>query len=350
MAGVVSNIIHFGLDIAFIFWLGWGVKGAALATSLSHWLTLVILGTLVVRKGYLRLEDVATPPTVQQVAPMLRNGLLLSTRNMLAMAILMWATKLITGVGAVALAAHEILRQIWVFSNQTFTSLDIATQSLVAFYLGKGDRKSAADICQRTLALCLVTGVVIAATLLATRDMLPTIFTGDAAVIAKATFVLPLIAAFMPLDAAASVMDGVLLGTQDAGWMSRTMIGASSICAVGLLICQKEGLGLFATWCVIKLLTVGRLIGNSWRLWSRESPLGEYLRPFWRGVVQSGTDDVSATAQGAIGGALGSGDWSDSESLSKQNVEGGRELVDNEAIAAAELGPPTSPWDRAKDA
>lgn len=31
--------------------------------------------------------------------------------------------------------------------------------------------------------------------------------------------VLPLIAAFMPLDAAASVMDGVLLGSQEAGWL-----------------------------------------------------------------------------------------------------------------------------------
>ena len=40
----------------------------------------------------------------------------------------MWATRLIAGFGAVGLAAHEILRQIWVFSNQAYTSLDIATQ------------------------------------------------------------------------------------------------------------------------------------------------------------------------------------------------------------------------------
>lgn len=116
---------------------------------------------------------------------MLQSGLFLSTRSLLAMSMLMWATRLISaGFGAVGLAgggaggvcraspwlpaqfrllaaclhprcvspparaptslpptpstrpaAHEILRQIWVFSNQSFTALDIATQSLVAFHL-----------------------------------------------------------------------------------------------------------------------------------------------------------------------------------------------------------------------
>lgn len=44
--------------------------------------------------------------------------------------------------------------------------------------------------------------------------------------------VLPLIALFMPLDAAASVMDGVLLGSQEAGWLGKTVrerIGAGQL-------------------------------------------------------------------------------------------------------------------------
>jgi hypothetical protein len=38
------------------------------------------------------------------VAPMMRNGLLLSTRSLLAMGMLMWATRLIAGFSAVGLA------------------------------------------------------------------------------------------------------------------------------------------------------------------------------------------------------------------------------------------------------
>jgi putative MATE family efflux protein len=275
MAGVISNIVHLGLDIALVFWLGMGVTGAALATSLSHWATLIVLGALVMKKGYLKLPDLYTPPKWSDVAPTLKNGAFLSTRSILAMSMLMWATKLIAGFGAVSLAAHEILRQIWVFSNQAFTCLDIATQSLIAFYLGRNDRPSAAAVFRRTLSLTLVAGVVIMCALLSSRSMLPGIFTRDPAVISKAAMVLPLIAAFMPLDAAASVMDGVLLGSQEAAWMSRTMIVTAACCAVGLTTGQRAGWGLLATWGVIKFLTVGRLIGNAWKIWSPTSPLGK---------------------------------------------------------------------------
>ncbi|KAL4548701.1 hypothetical protein Ndes2526B_g01254 [Nannochloris sp. 'desiccata'] len=275
MAGVISNIVHLGLDIALVFWLGMGVTGAALATSLSHWATLIVLGALVMRKGYLKLPDLYTPPKWSDVAPTLKNGVFLSTRSILAMSMLMWATKLIAGFGAVSLAAHEILRQIWVFSNQAFTCLDIATQSLIAFYLGRDDKPSAAAVFRRTLSLTLVAGVVIMCALLYSQSMLPSIFSRDPAVISKAAMVLPLIAAFMPLDAAASVMDGVLLGSQEAAWMSRTMIVTATCCAVGLTMGQRAGWGLLATWVVIKFLTVGRLIGNAWKIWSAESPLGK---------------------------------------------------------------------------
>lgn len=273
LAGIISNIIHLGLDIALVFGLGWGVSGAALATSLSHWVTLLILGALIIGKGYLRTSDLLTVPSWKDVAPTLKNGALLSTRSILAMSVLMWATKLIAGVGAIALAAHEILRQIWLFSNQAFTCLDIATQSLIAFYLGRGDRGSAADVFRRTLTLALFAGVVIAAGLLVAGGSLPAVFSRDAAVVQKAAKLIPLVAVYMPLDAAASVMDGVLLGSQEAAWMSRTMIATSTICALGLFICQQAHFGLFAAWIMIKMLTVGRLIGNSWRLRSPQSPL-----------------------------------------------------------------------------
>ena len=77
--------------------------------------------------------------------------------------------------------------------------------------------------------------------------------------------VLPLIAVFMPLDAAASVMDGVLLGSQEAGWLSKTMAVTAGVCAVGLLASQRLAWPLTTIWFVIKFLAVGRLIGaRSW--------------------------------------------------------------------------------------
>ncbi len=51
-----------------------------------------------------RAADLARPPTWREVAPLMKNGLLLSTRSLLAMGMLMWATRLIAGFGAVGLA------------------------------------------------------------------------------------------------------------------------------------------------------------------------------------------------------------------------------------------------------
>lgn len=85
--------------------------------------------------------------------------------------------------------------------------------------------------------------------------------------------VMPLIALFMPLDAVASVMDGVLLGSQEAAWMSRTMVLTASCCGMGLMAAQHWGWGMLLIWFVIKFLTMGRLAGNAWRLASPDGPL-----------------------------------------------------------------------------
>lgn len=44
---------------------------------------------------------------------------------------------MVTGLGAITMAAHEILRQVWIISIQAFMALDICAQSLVASYLGQ---------------------------------------------------------------------------------------------------------------------------------------------------------------------------------------------------------------------
>ena len=193
------------------------------------------------------------------------------------MSVLLFATRLVASHGPVASAAHEILRQIWVFSNQAFTSLDIATQSLVAYFSGQNDKAAAAAVFRRTLTLATSVAILLTLLLLLGRTWLPSVFTKDTAVIAQVSMIMPLIAVLMPVDAASSVMDGVLLGSQEAAWLSRTMFFTSSVAAISLFACKKFHLGIWAIWAAIKILSVGRLVGNSWRLWSSESPLGNHL-------------------------------------------------------------------------
>ncbi len=67
----------------------------------------------------------------------MQSGLSLSLRNVSSMVVILTATSMVTGLGTITMAAHEILRQVWIISIQAFMALDICAQSLVASYLGQ---------------------------------------------------------------------------------------------------------------------------------------------------------------------------------------------------------------------
>ena len=53
------------------------------------------------------------------------------------MGVILYATTLVSRMGAATLAAHEIMRQVFIFSIQLFSALDVTAQSLVGLHLGK---------------------------------------------------------------------------------------------------------------------------------------------------------------------------------------------------------------------
>ena len=67
----------------------------------------------------------------------MQSGLALSVRNLGTMGVILYATTLVSRMGAATLAAHEIMRQVFIFSIQLFSALDVTAQSLVGLHLGK---------------------------------------------------------------------------------------------------------------------------------------------------------------------------------------------------------------------
>lgn len=55
------------------------------------------------------------------------------------------------------------------------------------------------------------------------------------------------------------------------------MVATSACCAAGLSLSQRFAWPITLIWFVIKFLTIGRLIGNAYRLWSRNGPLAGEL-------------------------------------------------------------------------
>lgn len=72
IAAVASNFVNLGLDCFLMFVLGWGVAGAGLATSVSQYASFGVMYYLMLKKGILRQQDMATVPGLAQVLPILQ--------------------------------------------------------------------------------------------------------------------------------------------------------------------------------------------------------------------------------------------------------------------------------------
>ena len=175
MASIIANIVNFGLDFFLIFGPPkMGVAGAALATSASQYISALALSGLLVAKQQLDPADLREMPPLAEIRmflkvplldgahafhrrantrtyactfslrqslrrrqsviatpglqlcdmyvsklaesePSLRGtqaGISLSVRNVLSISVILTGTSLVANLGAVTLAAHEIVRQV----------------------------------------------------------------------------------------------------------------------------------------------------------------------------------------------------------------------------------------------
>lgn len=78
-------------------------------------------------------------------------------------------------------------------SCRGFTAFDIATQSLVASYMGRNDLQQAKEVLVRVLQLGVSVGSVLALVMVAGAPWAPAVFTSDPQIISLAQRVFPLL-------------------------------------------------------------------------------------------------------------------------------------------------------------
>lgn len=278
---LVTNGINLFLDIVLIMGLGWGVKGAATATTVAEWaaagayLTLLWgqrekFGGLDVRSAInvTSLGDAAT-----EMAPFLTAGGAILMRTALLLGTKTLASATAARLGPVNIASHQVVMQLWLLSSLIIDSLAVAGQSLVAVEKGRGDIPRAREVSNRLLQLGVVGGIGLAAAFWAAEPLIPHIFTNDDAVIASVASILPIAVAMLPINAAVYVFDGILVGSSDFKWMAGAMVIAAAS-AVGLLFgVEPLDSGLMGVWSALAVLMTGRLATLIWRYQSADGPL-----------------------------------------------------------------------------
>jgi len=210
----------FGKEI-FIYGADMGVKGAAIATFTSHFLSATILFIIILTKDSdirVRFKEMTWKVDALITRQVFRVGLPMALERITLSSGQIVLTALVTSMGTASLAAHHLAITAESITFMPVSGFSLAAATLVAQSLGAGKKEMAKDFAKKVLtygiALMSATGVL----LFVAAPQLMSFFTNDPAVIALGAKVLRIEAFAQPFFAMSIVIGGILRGAGDTKW------------------------------------------------------------------------------------------------------------------------------------
>ena len=241
----------------------WGLPGSAAANLVGQWIAAALF------IGALRSERVSLRPDPAVLRAQVVMGRDLVVRTMAFQASFVSAAAVAARFGAAALAAHQVVLQLWGFLALVLDSLAIAAQSLVGAALGGGDAAHARRVAWRVTGISAIAASVLAGLLALGASAVPALFTDDPAVLSAIGVPWWFLVAQLPFAGVLFALDGVLLGAGDAAFM-RTVTVVSAL--VGFLpltwLSLRFGWGLAGIWAGLSAFVGLRLVFGCWRVLS----------------------------------------------------------------------------------
>ncbi len=266
------NILNILLDYPFIF--GWGtfpalgITGAALASVISQW-----IGAALVLWRVWRIFGFSRNVNWRGAVALLMVGADLLIRTSMLMIFVLLTTRIATQAGAEEGAAHQAIRQFFLFSALFLDAFAVTTQSLVGYFIGASDLAEARRVVRLGLGWAVGTGCALAVAMLVGENFIAKLLVPEEAwaIFRPAWRVAAL---SQPINAATFLTDGAHWGTSDYRYLRNGMILATAISGVALLLFTGAGNTLTTIW-MIALIWVGiRCLWGIVRIWpgSKQSP------------------------------------------------------------------------------
>lgn len=250
-------------------WLGLprlGLAGSAVANLAGQWLAAVLFGrALLAERAPLRLDRAV-------LRAQLVMGRDLVVRTLAFQACFVSAGAVAARFGASALAAHQVVLQLWEFLALVLDSLAIAAQALVGAALGAGDAAHAKSVARRVTLFSAAAAALLAAICAVGFSALPRLFTDDRSVLAAIGVPWWFLVAQLPFAGIVFALDGVLLGAGDAAFMRTATVISALVGFLPLIwLSLVFGWGLAGVWTglttfvLLRLVFVGaRAISGRW--------------------------------------------------------------------------------------
>lgn len=274
-AAVIANVLHVPLNALLIFWLDFGVRGAAAATVTAHVIESSIL-LLAQRSDGLGLASV----TRERVRTLLRIGLPIGMEFLLAVTAFAALVALIAQMSDHDLAAHQIALQLTHVSFLPALAIGEASSVLSGQAVGARRDELVRRVAWVAIKLAWVYCGFCALVFLLAGGLLVQAFTTDVHVQAIAVRLLYIAAAFQLLDVVSIVLRCSLRGAGDVRYaalvsvVTAWLLGPPSAALFGLQL----GFGAPGAWFGLAL-DIGmaalvlwvRLRSDRWRHFAEQS-------------------------------------------------------------------------------
>ena len=237
-----------------------GLVGSAIANVIGIGITASLFVAVLVREHLRYSGDFA--PQFDVIRQQLVLGCDLILRSMSFQISLLAAAAVAGRFGVAALAAHQILLQLWNFLALVLDSLAIAAQTLTGSALGTGDVERAKEVGNQTTRFSTGFGVLLAAVFALFAGQIWSLFTKDPSVHSQLRGPWICLVAMIIVGGVVFALDGVLLGASDAAFLRNLTI--ASVLGVFFPITLMSiafGWGLTGIWVGQLASVVLRLIG-----------------------------------------------------------------------------------------
>ena len=178
-----------------------------------------------------------------------------------------YTTRGANSIGADAGAAHQIVRQMWVFTALTLDAFAAAAQSLVGFFIGQGSIKIARKVASTGMVWSIGSGAVLGILMWLGRSWVIQLMVPDSSIqLFLGAWLISAIG--QPINAVSFLTDGVHWGTGDFPYLRNAMIVVSIIGMLSLWILERSGQNsLEWIWIITTLWVTLRAIFGAIRIW-----------------------------------------------------------------------------------
>lgn len=251
-AGAAVNVV---LNWILVFPLGLGVAGSAMGTSLVQWGMAAVYLVMII--GASRDHEVRWKTSMSGVGSILSVGSWLMLRTAAMRAAMLLTIVVVTHQGPTNLAAYQLTMSLFGFMAFGLDALAIAAQALLGKEMGARDlsvpseRRSVRQLMHRLIKWSLGFGVITGLICPILGFGLGGAFTPDPNVQHLFSLAMIVVAIGQPLASFVFILDGVLIGAQDARYLALASTVSLALYAPmlwGIYVASADAGGAMDTW------------------------------------------------------------------------------------------------------